>query len=148
MKTFSCLVSKMIFFTICINFSATGAEDFLNVANINELSETNDWSVSCSLNCYECGENCVGFDASIIHMSRKHGKASKIYRCISCPKSFARKDHLRNHVRRHVFIKDTPSDSQQWCCKQCDGENKVLYFITMFFSLLKSISIFLNFILT
>ena len=85
----------------------TSAEDFLNVANINELSDSSDWSISCNLNCYECGENFVGFEASVLHMSQKHTKASKVFRCISCPKSFARKDHLRNHVRRHVFIKDT-----------------------------------------
>ena len=111
-----------------LRFSAaeeTSAEDFLNVANINELSDSSDWSIRCNLNCYECGENSVGFEASVLHMSQKHTKASKVFRCISCPKSFARKDHLRNHVRRHVFIKDTPSDSQQWSCKQCDHGNKV-----------------------
>ena len=84
----------------------------MNVANINELSDSLDWSIGCNLNCYECGESCVGFEASVLHMSQKHTKASKVFRCISCPKSFARKDHLRNHVRRHVFIKDSPSDSK------------------------------------
>ena len=60
------------------------------------------------------------------------------FRCLCCPKSFARKDHLRNHVRRHVFIKDitnltkkieskdsnlTNDQIQQYSCKHCDKKS-------------------------
>ena len=59
-------------------------DDFLSSSGIgsesNEAPEDEDWSVTCKLTCYECGQECVGFESGVEHMSKVHVKAAKIYR--------------------------------------------------------------------
>ncbi len=90
-----------------------------------------DWTTNCSLTCYLCSKIVTGFKASVTHMKLAHkhkkGKKWKAYQCICCPKSFARKDHLKNHVRRHVFVRSSRpipwAEKQVWYCKKCDNKS-------------------------
>lgn len=94
-----------------------------------------DWTLSCCLTCITCAQVCRGFKDSLMHMKRKHPLAEeqtdkkKAYRCLCCPKSFARRDNLKNHLKRHVFgikssshkkITSSWAEKQLWQCKRCE----------------------------
>jgi hypothetical protein len=74
-----------------------------------------DWSTETVFSCYLCQEECDGFGESVTHMRQRHPevlRGDKTAHCVVCDKVFARRDHLKNHVWRHVNrVRETPRHS-------------------------------------
>ncbi len=86
-----------------------------------------DWSTETVFSCYICFAECDGFGVSVTHIRQNHPDVienDKTAHCIVCPKNFARRDHLKNHLWRHVNrVRETPRHSMRtfkpgrpaWC---------------------------------
>ena len=83
----------------------------------NKFSSEKDWSTDTVFSCYICFAECEGFADSVTHIREDHPEVlegEKTAHCIVCPKVFARRDHLKNHLWRHVNrVHETPRHSMR-----------------------------------